>query len=77
MAFEQKDMSGAIFKNDKKVEGSKQPDRKGDCVINGKAYWVSGWLKDGKRADGRGIGAAHHDGRRENDELVADHQSAL
>ncbi|HEX3156740.1 MAG TPA: hypothetical protein VHV32_19075 [Candidatus Angelobacter sp.] len=49
MAYEQKDMSGAIFKNDKKASGSNQPDRKGDCMIDGKAYWVSGWLKDGKR----------------------------
>ena len=47
MAFEKKDMTGAMFKNDRK-ETDKHPDRKGDCVIDGKEYWVAGWLKEGK-----------------------------
>jgi hypothetical protein len=47
MAYEKKDNTGAIFKNDKKTTES-HPDRKGDCLIDGKEYWVAGWLKDGK-----------------------------
>lgn len=48
MAYEQKDNSGVLFKNDRK-ETDKHPDRKGEALIDGKAYWVAGWLKDGKK----------------------------
>lgn len=47
MGYEKKENSGAIFKNDKK-ELPNHPDRKGDALIDGKEYWVAGWLKDGK-----------------------------
>lgn len=43
MAYEQKDNSGSLFVNDKEKDG--QPDRTGSCVIAGREYWVSGWLK--------------------------------
>lgn len=45
--FEQKDNSGVMFKNDRK-EMDKHPDRKGEALIGGVAYWVAGWLKEGK-----------------------------
>lgn len=45
--FEQKDMTGVMFKNDRK-ENPNHPDRKGSALIGGKEYWVAGWLKDGK-----------------------------
>jgi hypothetical protein len=42
--FEQKDNTGAMFKNDK--EGNdKRPDIKGSATINGKKMLVSGWKK--------------------------------
>lgn len=47
MAFEQRDMSGSLFKNDKR-QNDKQPEYKGDCLIDGVAYWISAWVKDGK-----------------------------
>jgi hypothetical protein len=65
MAYEQKDNSGAVFKNDKKTPGSNQPDRKGDCMIGGKAYWVSGWLKDGKRGQFLSLSFEAKDAKRE------------
>jgi len=40
--FETKDFTGAIFKNDKR-EKDTQPHMKGECVIDGVAYWVSAW----------------------------------
>lgn len=46
MAYEQKDMSGSLFKNDK--ESDKHPDYKGSCTINGTQYWMAAWLKEGK-----------------------------
>ncbi len=48
MAYEQKDMSGSLFKNDRK-EKDTHPDRTGTALIDGREYWVSGWLKTGAR----------------------------
>lgn len=48
MSREQKDNSGAIFRNTRK-ESDNHPDRTGSCVIGGKEYWISGWLKDSDR----------------------------
>jgi len=44
MAYEQRDNSGTVFNNDKK-QSEKHPDVKGDAMIGGVAYWVSGWRK--------------------------------
>ena len=48
MAYEQKDNSGAMFVNDRKEKDS-HPDRRGEAMIDGKMYWVSGWIKEGKK----------------------------
>ena len=51
MAFEQKDFSGSLFRNDRK-ETDKHPDFTGSAKIDGVEYWVSGWTKqpkDGKK----------------------------
>jgi hypothetical protein len=45
MAYETNELSGSLFKNDKKVEGSNQPDYRGTLKINGIEYWQSAWLK--------------------------------
>lgn len=47
MAYEQKDNSGSLFKNDKKTT-DKHPDRKGSAMIDGVQYWVSGWVRQDK-----------------------------
>lgn len=44
MAYEQRELSGSIFVNDRKEKDS-HPDFKGQCLIDGKPYWVSGWKK--------------------------------
>ena len=51
MAYEQKDMSGSMFDNDRKTTDN-HPDFKGSCMVAGVEYWVSGWSKapEGKRA---------------------------
>jgi hypothetical protein len=44
MAYEQKDNSGSLWVNDRK-ESDTHPDRTGSAMIDGKAYWVNGWIK--------------------------------
>ena len=48
MAYETKDQSGILFRNEKKAEGSQQPDYTGTCMVNGKMMEMSAWLKTGK-----------------------------
>ena len=48
MAYEQKDMSGTLFKNDKR-EKETHPHAKGTALIDGVEYWVSAWTKEGAR----------------------------
>lgn len=48
--YEQKDNSGAMFVNDKKQTDT-QPDRRGNAMIGGVDYWVSGWIKESSKGD--------------------------
>ncbi len=46
MAYEQRDNSGSLFKNDRK-EKENHPDYKGGCMVGGVEMWMSAWLKTG------------------------------
>ena len=48
--YEQKDNSGVMFVNDKKQTDT-QPDRRGNAMIGGVDYWVSGWIKESSKGD--------------------------
>lgn len=48
MAFEQRNNSGALFKNNRK-EKETHPDYQGECTVGGVKYRISAWLKDGKK----------------------------
>lgn len=50
MAYEQRDMQGSLFVNDRKEKDS-HPDWSGSIMINGKEYWLSGWTKQGTRGE--------------------------
>jgi hypothetical protein len=47
MAYEQRDGQGSLFKNDEK-KTEKHPDYRGECMIDGKKFWLSAWIKTGK-----------------------------
>lgn len=47
MAYQLKDNSGSLFKNDKR-EKDTHPNATGKALIGGVEYWVSAWTKDGQ-----------------------------
>jgi hypothetical protein len=44
MAFEVRDNSGSLFRNERKDKDS-HPDYTGNGMIDGKGYWFSAWIK--------------------------------
>lgn len=48
---EEKEMCGSLFRNDK-GDNPNRPDYNGRAMIDGKPYWVKGWIKDAVR-DGK------------------------
>ena len=44
MAYEHKDGSGSLFRNDK-GDNPARPDYRGDVMLSGVLYEISGWLK--------------------------------
>ena len=47
MAFEHQELSGSIFRNDRRDKDT-QPTHKGDCKIEGVDYWISAWTNETK-----------------------------
>jgi hypothetical protein len=47
MSYDQKDGTGALFKNAKKLT-EKHPDYTGNIMVNGESYWLSAWLKESR-----------------------------
>jgi hypothetical protein len=48
MAYEIRDMTGSLFDNSARKEKDSHPDRSGTAMIDGREYWVNGWLKKDK-----------------------------
>mgnify|MGYP001497718843 CR=1 FL=1 len=45
---QERDNSGLLGKNERKTQDN-HPGYTGRCMIAGKLYWISGWVKDGAR----------------------------
>ncbi len=45
---EQKELSGVLFKNDKRTDENKQPNARGTCLINGQTFEISAWTRADK-----------------------------
>lgn len=50
MAYERRENSGSLFKNDKNTE-DKHPNARGSALIGGVEYWVSAWTKKDKNGN--------------------------
>ncbi len=50
MAYEQRDNSGTLFKNDRKTQDN-HPDMSGKIMVAGVMYWISGWTKKTQTGD--------------------------
>lgn len=48
MPFEKRDMSGVLFKNDRR-QNDKQPEYTGTATIGGQDVFVSAWVKTGQK----------------------------
>jgi hypothetical protein len=46
MSYEKRDNSGTLGKNDRR-EKDTHPTHAGKCVIEGKEFWISAWVKEG------------------------------
>lgn len=71
MAYEKRDMSGSLFKNDKREKDS-HPHATGTAIIDGVEYWVSAWTKDGAKGKFQSLAFKRKDERRE--EIKRDHR---
>lgn len=63
MSYELREGSGSLFKNDKKEKES-HPAYRGDIMIEGKAYWLSAWVKEGKNGKFFSLSAKKKDGEK-------------
>lgn len=50
MAYEVRDLSGSLFKNDKRTSDN-HPNAKGSAMVGGVEYWVSAWTKRDKNGN--------------------------
>ncbi len=49
MAYEQRDNSGTLFKNERKTEGDNKPNMTGKAMIDGVMYFFDAWTKEGAK----------------------------
>ncbi len=53
MAYQPKDNTGSLFKNDKK-ETDSHPNARGSALIDGVEYWVDAWTNEVQSGDNAG-----------------------
>ncbi|NHZ94628.1 hypothetical protein [Massilia sp. CCM 8734] len=49
MAYEQRDNSGSLFKNERKVKGDNKPNMTGKAMIDGVMYFFDAWTKESSK----------------------------
>ena len=53
MAYEIKDNSGSVFKNDRRREGKNDSQYAGSGMVAGEHFWIDIWVKNPKMIDGQ------------------------
>lgn len=48
MAYEQRDNSGSLFKNERRASPT-HADYTGSIMVDGKTYWLNAWIKEGQK----------------------------
>jgi hypothetical protein len=48
MAYEQRDNSGSLFKNERKEQDT-HADYQGSIMVDGKQYWLNAWIKESSK----------------------------
>jgi uncharacterized protein (DUF736 family) len=48
MAFEPKNDSGSLFRNERR-ESDSHPEFRGDGIVNGAAVWINAWVKESRK----------------------------
>ena len=76
MAYEVRDLSGSIFKNDRK-EKETHPDFNGSCRIDGTDYWISMWSKQGRSGEFFSLAFKKKDGTTARPEPAAKDKSEI
>ncbi len=61
MAYEPKEGSGALFKNDK-GDNKARPDYRGNVMVGGVEYELSSWIKEGAKGKWMSLSAKPKDG---------------
>ena len=49
-----RDNSGVLFRSDKK-DSDRAPDYRGNITVEGRDYWLSAWIKEGKSGKFMGL----------------------
>lgn len=63
---DQRENSGILFKNDRKDKPS-HPDYTGNATVDGVDYWLSAWIKDGRKGKFMSLAFKPKEQRREMD----------
>ena len=49
MSEQDNNLSGVLFKNNRRREGGRDPEYQGNCEIDGKQFWISAWVNTSKK----------------------------
>lgn len=70
MSYQQRDMSGQLFKNDK-GDNPKRPDYRGSITIGGVEYELAAWIKEGQRGKFMSLNAKVKEARQEKPQTIS------